>query len=303
MNKIAKSTLFILVLLISSCNQNQTINGISQLKNINSVSDFASELWIKENTFKGSFSDDYNTFYFFRKFAPEVEKYVPYKSKFINGKWEEPIIMDYFNDKHSYTYQLKVPSSNKLFFLSNKKTKNDTTLNPNYNFWEIELEDNRNNEPKEIGYQNLIYNYNSQPCISKKGTLFFTSNSPDWSETLSYKMELINKEYGEPQLFEPVNNWRNNEDWIIHEFCISPDEDYIVVCIQKKNDNKEVSELSTDLYISYLRDRKWTYPIKLGNEINTNATENFPTITNDGKYLMFTRAFSEFKIVSTKPFK
>ena len=299
-NKIIKPTLFIFVFLIIGCNQNDPINGITKFKDIDSVSDFASELWIEGNTFKGSFSDDYCTFFFFRKVALEVEKYVPYKSNYINGKWEEPKIMDYYNNKNSYTYQLKVPNSSKLYVLSNKKTKKDTAQNPNYNFWEIELKDNSSTEPKELGYKNLIYNYNSQPCITKKGTLFFTSDVPDWSQTLSYKMELINEVYSEPQLFEPVNEWRKNEDWVVYEFCVSPNEDYIIVCIQKKNEDKKLDELSTNLYISYLRDSKWTFPKQLGTEINTNETENFPTITNDGKFLMFTRAFSKFKIVSTK---
>lgn len=207
--------------------------------------------------------------------------------------------MTYFNKENSYTYQIKVPESNKLIFISNKKTKKDSTKSPNYNFWEIELTNDKYVEPKEIEYENLIYNYNSQPCIVKNGTIYFTSDLPDWSKTLSYKMEFVNEKYSEPELFYPVNNWRNNEDWNVYEFCVSPNENYIIVAIEdKKQDQK-----SADLFISHLKDNKWTYPKRLGIEINTNETENFPTITNDGKYLLFTRAFSEFKIVSTKQFE
>jgi len=109
-------------------------------------------------------------------------------------------------------------------------------------------------------------------------------------------MELKDEKYLEPELFEPVNNWRNIKDWTVYEFCMSPDEDYIIVSIQEKNKDGT----SVDLYISYFNYGKWTFPKKLGNEINSNETENFPTITNDGKYLVFTRAFSELKIIPTK---
>jgi len=290
--------LFISTYSIISCNQTKSINGLSEYQNIKSVSDFAPELWIIGNTFKGSLSDDYKTFYFFRKVAPEIEKYVPYESSFVNGKWEEPEVMDYFDNDYSYTYQLKVPNSNKLIFISNKKTKKDTTHDPNYNFWEIEIVNNKYGEPQEFGYKNLIYNYNSQPCITKDNTLFFTSDLPDWSKAFSYQMEFRNGKYTEPELFEPVNEWRNNKDWTLFEFCVSPNKNYLIVCIKDKKDNDE----SVDLYISYLKNEKWTYPQKLGSEINTSETENFPTITNDGKYLIFTRAFSEFKIVATDKF-
>ena len=284
---------------ITSCSDKKVINALTQFEDVNSISDFAPELWINGNTFKGSFSDDYNTFYFFRKVAPDIEEYIPYQSNFNEGKWEAPEIMKFYNDENSYTYQLKVPKRNKLIFLSNKKTKKDTTQNPNYNFWEIELMDNKYASPQEVGYENLIYNYNSQPCITNNGTIFFTSDLPDWSKTLSYKMELKDEEYLEPELFEPVNNWRKIKDWTVYEFCMSPDENYIIACIGSTNEGVN----SIDLYISHLKDGKWTIPNKLSDKINSKETENFPTITNDGKYLIFTRAFSEFKIVSTKLFK
>jgi hypothetical protein len=109
-------------------------------------------------------------------------------------------------------------------------------------------------------------------------------------------MELKNEKYLEPEPFEPVNNWRKTKDLTVYEFCISPDENYIIASIHDKN----TDENSVDLYISYLKDGNWSFPKKLSDAINSKETENFPIITNDGKYLIFTRAFSEFKIVSTK---
>lgn len=293
MRILVKSVIIVLVFHLISCNNNKPNNSLNAYKNLNSVADFAPELWIEGNTFKGSFSDDYTTFYFFRKAAPEVEKHIPYKSGFKNGKWSTPQVMDYYNETNSYTYQVQIPNKNKLVITSNKKTKNDTSQNPNYNFWEVDLVSNK---PKELAYTNVIYNYNSQPCITNNGSIYFTSDLPDWSKTLAYKMPLVSQKYQEPQLFNPVNEWRKNKNWTIYEFCMAPNEDYMIVCIATKE--KEVT--SVDLYISYHKDDQWTYPKKLNDKINTKETENFPVITQDGNYLIFTRDFSAFKIVSTE---
>ncbi|MEO0571877.1 MAG: hypothetical protein AAF039_09235 [Bacteroidota bacterium] len=296
MDGILKRGLGLFALVLMACGESKFNNGVVAYAGKSGISDFAPELWLEGNTFKGSFSDDYKVFYFFRKLAPEVETYIPYRSIFENGKWEAPIVMEYYNKTQSYTYQLKVPNSNTLLFMSNARTKKDTTEIPNYNFWQIELLNDRFGEPKELGYENLVQNYNSQPCITNRGSLFFTSDLPDWSKTLSYKMRLIGDTYSEPELFMPVNRWRRNKDWSVYEFCMSPEENYMIISIQDNTEDRP----SVDLYISHFKRGEWTYPHKLGHDINTEETENFPTITNDGKYLLFTRAFSQFKIVSTK---
>ncbi len=282
-----------------TCKTPGEAHGLSIFENSRMVSDFMPELWVPDNTYKGSLSDDYQTFYFFRKASPESEKYIPYLSYYKNGAWQQPSIPDYYNESFSYTYQLRVPKTPDLVFLSNLRMKTDTAQKPNYNFWITTISGGRFGEPEELGYNKLIRNYNSQPSISEKGTLYFTSNSPDWSKTYSYKMEARTEGYAEPELFLPVNTWRTNTDWIVYEYCVSPREDYIIVCIEdQKHENS-----SPDLYISYLEGTDWSLPEKLTDDINTGGVENFPVITWDGKYMIFTRDFSQFKIVPVQHFK
>lgn len=279
-----------LLILLTNCQE--TKHGLSKYDEIDSLTEFAPELSIPDNTFKGSFSDDYNTFYFFRKIAPGVEKYVPYQSTFRDGTWEEAVIPDYYDEEYSYTYQLNIPDSEKFVFISDMPTASDTSSRPNYNFWTL---DKLSGHIEELGPKELIYHYNSQPSVSNKGTIYFTSDTPDWSKTESYKVNISNGIYGEPELFEPVNAWRDNENWTVFEYAISPNEDFMIVCIQE-----DAGEgLNADLYISYQENESWTMPEKLGNSINTSETENFPVITMDGKYLIFTRAFSQFYIIPT----
>ena len=292
--------LFLMLLaFLLGCNKQVNNHGLTEFINATAVSDFAPELWLKDNTYKGSFSDDYKTFYFFRKKSLELEKYIPFQSFYINGKWTEARIPGYYDSAVSYTYQLKAPKKERLVILSNERYQSDTSEIPNYNFWTIDNAE-KATLPKEMSYKSLMYNYNSQPCITSNGSIYFTSDAPDWSATYSYKMKRDRKGYSEPELFEPVNRWRGEHpDWIVYEFCMAPNEDYLIVCIMDKSELNP----SVDLYVSYLENSQWSTPIKLGVEINTKATENFPVITADGKFLIFTRAFSEFKItpISTLP--
>lgn len=282
-------------LLAASCSNYKRANGLTQYENIDSLTIFAPELAVERNTYKGSFSDDYNTFFFFRKKTKDQEKYIPYQSTFEKGQWNAPQVTEYYDEDYSFTYQLNVPEEDKLIFLSNMRTKNDTTNRPNYNFWAIKQSDGSYGSPQELGPKSLIYNYNSQPSMAKSGSIFFTSDTPDWAHTYSYKMGLLeNGTYEEPEPFEPINQWRAQQGLTIYEFAMAPNEDYLIVCIKEES---KKGTLNTDLYISYFKNNNWTWPKKLNNGINTAETENFPVITADGKYLIFTRAFSRFYII------
>lgn len=295
MKKRIKIAVGIFGLLVASCTNYKTANGLTKYENIDSLTVFAPELAVARNTYKGSFSDDYNTFFFFRKKAKDQEKYIPYQSTFEKGRWNEPQVAEYYDEDYSFTYQLNVPKEDQLIFLSNMRTKNDTTDRPNYNFWSINQTDGSYESPQELGPESLMYNYNSQPSMAKSGTIFFTSDTPDWAHTYSYKMELLdNDTYDEPKPFEPINRWRSQQGLTIYEFAMAPNQDYLIVCIKEES---KKGTLNTDLYISYFKNNDWTRPKKLNNGINTAETENFPVVTADGKYLIFTRAFSQFYII------
>lgn len=70
-----------------------------------------------------------------------------------------------------------------------------------------------------------------------------------------------------------------------HAF-ISPSQDYIVINARNKEDDQRKS----DIYVYFKnKDRTWSKPINLGNEVNSNFAETCPSITPDGKYLFFGR--------------
>ena len=67
---------------------------------------------------------------------------------------------------------------------------------------------------------------------------------------------------------------------------IAPDESYLIFSTNRKTSSK----YDTDLYICFRQpDGDWTEAINMGNMINTNKQERYPTVSPDDKYLFFTR--------------
>ena len=291
MNKLIIITITILSF---SCQTNETINSLSSHGEDDSLMVFAPELALKGNTYKGSFSDDYNTFYFFRKDTAGSSNFIPYKSDFKDGKWAPAEVMGYFDNQYSYTYQLNVPGTDQLILISTMKTAHDSSDYPNYNFWSVTGSGNDWSNPEEFGSKELTDNYNSQPSITNNGTIYFSSWTRDYRNQYPFKMEKVDGSYTEATIFEAVDDWRRSAKWKVGPFTMDPDEKFMIITIKAGDDNND------DLYISYAKDRSWTEPTKLKNSVNTAEKEGFPYLTPDGKFLIFTRAKSQFYIIPTK---
>lgn len=277
-----------------SCQTKESLNSLSSHSEDDSLMVFAPELALKENTYKGSFSDDLNTFYFFRKDTAGNSNFIPYQSNFKDGKWSPAEVVSYYDKQYSYTFQLPIPGTDQLIIISNMRTANDSSDYPNYNFWSVTQSGDQWSSPKEFGANRLVTNYNSQPSITHNGSIYFSSFTRDYRNQYPYKMEKVDGEYKEPKIFKPIEKVRNTSGWKVGPFAMDPEEKFMIMTI-KEDDNK-----NDDLYISYSKDGEWTDPSKLNNSINTLEKEGFPYLTPNGKYLIFTRAKSQFYIVPTK---
>lgn len=112
------------------------------------------------------------------------------------------------------------------------------------------------------------------------GTLYFDTFTPELDTPLRYA-EVSNGQYGPPKSLGPqfgigVYN--------AHPF-VAPDESYIVW-----DSRRDGGYGSSDLYISFKNDDgNWGPAINLGDKINTSADENYPSVSPDGRYLIFDR--------------
>ena len=257
---------------------------------------FAVELSIKGNTYKGCFSKDYSIFYFFRHHVPNRENYRIYQSVFTDGKWKKPELVS-FSDSSSDLYPIISPTEkSKLFFTSYRRTPGDTSAKPNANFWISTRTADHWGSPVPFAEANLIYNYNSQPCITDSGNIYFTSHTPDWSQTVTYRLAYKNGNYQNPEPFDFVNKLREKDtSRTVFEVAVSPDESYMILTIaENRQDSK--------LFVSRKTRGAWTEPISIGDLIKDHMTGNFPYITPDGEFLIFTRHFDGFFILPTDAF-
>lgn len=128
------------------------------------------------------------------------------------------------------------------------------------------------NAPVRTGY----------PSISRKGTLYFAHRKDGILGI--YRAERLDDSYGAPSFVTTIIN-----ESIIHgDMFIAPDERYMIVSC--RDDSGKIGFGGLDLYIVFQKDNgSWTEARNMGSDINTQAGENCPQVTPDGKYLFFNR--------------
>ncbi len=122
------------------------------------------------------------------------------------------------------------------------------------------------------------------PTIARNGNLYFGAYTPGpLNDYGIYRSELIHGEYSKPQLLPRSINLPPFLNW---SPFIAPDERYLLFSSNREGSLDE----GGDLYISHrLADGSWTDPVSLGEPINTRRQERIPIVSNDGKYLFFSR--------------
>jgi len=110
---------------------------------------------------------------------------------------------------------------------------------------------------------------------------YFASTVPNTSNSDICKLIISNSDTIIQGLGLPINT-----PAIENDFFIARDESYIIV-FRLKSPN--------DLFISYNKSNgSWTNPKSLGTKINTPNYDCCPFVTNDNKYLFFTRGMSSY---------
>ncbi|WP_106794223.1 hypothetical protein [Aquimarina sp. Aq78] len=123
--------------------------------------------------------------------------------------------------------------------------------------------------------------------FSDDGTSYFDQfERPDTIGAISYS-RLINGKY-EPR--QKMGKEINTGTWIAHPH-IAPDESYLLWDVVREDGFG-----NSDLYISFrAKDGSWVPAINMGDKINTALDESGVHVTDDGKYLFFSRGAWEVK--------
>lgn len=203
-----------------------------------------------------------------------------YEMKQKNGQWNQPKLVPFTNMMRNGDFTI-APNGRTLYFQSNipiEELKEEGTIS---NIWVTTKTNSGWTKPKYLDFRINTKWHESYASVTNDGTLYFFSRKPGGiGKSDMYKSKLVDGKYTE------AKNLGKNFNTEEHEWdpFISPDERYLIFCSTKSGGFG-----SDDFYISFSgKNGSWSNPMNMGGKINSQASENRPYVTPDGKYFFFT---------------
>ncbi len=218
------------------------------------------------------FSPDLNEFYFTRNY-PNSSALVRVSKK-TNGIWSEPIVVE-FMGKFPGSESCISPDGNYFFYVCK-----DTSKTSGHDIYKAERTGNNWNTPKRLTNVDLG-NRRISPSVASNGNLYFSGDFDNPGQKDIYYSEFIDGRYSTPiNLGEKVNS-----EYHESHVYVSPDESFILF------DSDRPSKYGkTDIFISIKTEEgSWGKAQNIGPPVNSEYSDWYPTVTPDGKYLMFSR--------------
>ncbi|HHE65300.1 MAG TPA: hypothetical protein ENL09_04685 [Bacteroidetes bacterium] len=193
--------------------------------------------------------------------------------KYKNGIWTKPQLAEFTkNNPHGLNGgPVFSPDGNRLFFYQVKSPWITSDMNTYY----VEKIDGKwSNDPVDVGEPYKTEDQDYSPIFSKNGNAY---------KNLFGKISKYSYNNGNFTIKDSISLAKGFQP--LWNFYISPEEDYVIFAAMHESGFGDV-----DLYVSFkTEEADWGYPINLGDEVNTELRERFPTVSPDGKYLFFIR--------------
>ena len=223
-----------------------------------------------------TFSPDGKEFYFSRRKGPYDVSILVTKQG--DRGWTHPTEAS-FGEGYNCVEPHYSATGNKIFFQSTAPLPPGWNLPYNktrFKLWIVEKVGEDWGKPYPLAKE-LNRGIHGQVSVADNQTIYATHNS----------REIIALKYceGKYLITERVRlPSKDSSDVDVHP-CIAPDESYLIFCSGRSG-----SYGKADLWVSFFSDdASWSKPQNLGNKINTSASEGFPSLSYDGKYIFFDR--------------
>jgi hypothetical protein len=242
--------------------------------------------------FRGCFTLDGRTFYFFKKVTPGQEDYRIFVSHLVNGKWTEPERVRLGGD-YSDLYPALSKDSKRLVFSSYRPAPADTSAKPNAHLWYVEREGAGWGPPVFMTEVNKLGHYHSGVEFGPDEAVYFRRTTPDWSSGQTLLTRWNGKEFTAPEPYELAERWKN---WRANVRIVgaSPGPDGKVVFLGVATRNPKTGQGASDIWVAFKQGKGWTDPKPLGPQINADGYETFPFFSPDKKTFYFVRDFATF---------
>lgn len=238
------------------------------------------------DVYRGTFSPDARTFYFFKRTTRDPEEYRIFTSALVSGRWQSPVVLDLGGD-FSNTYPAISADGGTLVFASSRPAPGGA--NKNYYLWAARREGNGWGTPTYLDTLNMPGQYHSWPAFGPDGRLYFRRVS-DRPASLVARVDNGRFSAAEPdpiveQCSASVANLRVAGGQPGPRSGLY----FLDVAIPRSGDTPG----HADIWVCEQNGRQWTAR-PLGPEVNTPAFETFPFFSRDGQDLFFVRGFTTF---------
>jgi hypothetical protein len=167
-------------------------------------------------------------------------------------------------------------NTNVIFVVNGLANTSDGWLKTD--FWIAKKVDDQWGTPHKLGTALNDIEVQWHPTISDSGNLYFGSKG------FIYRAHRIDDTtYSEPCKFDdPAINLKGSRN---AEPCIAADESFLIF-----SSDRTGGYGNNDLYITFKKNNtSWTNPKNLGPKINSEGSDFSPSITPDGKFLLFAK--------------
>ena len=223
-----------------------------------------------------AFSPDGKEVYY-SVFYPGVPIEVIMFRRFERGEWSEPEVAP-FSGRCRDGQPAFSNDGLKMYFCSTRPRENEAKAN-RMTLWCVEKKQDSWGKPYCLEANVNSGNMEMTLSVAENGNVYFSANDSIKGWTL-YKIGFKDGMYTSPQCCGKLVG----EDYA--EWCpyIAPDERYMLFSAYAMK-----GEENNDIYIAF-KDKhgNWSKAINIGLTVNTAYQEQFPRVSNDGKYLFFT---------------
>lgn len=252
----------------------------------------------------GAFSPDGRAFYFTRLVpyttAPRLG--IMCVSHFANGRWNPAEILPFSGKNLDFPPRFD-STGNRMLFASSRPLPDGTR--GGIRIWEVERTSAGWGEPHPLPppINPAGVHWTGDPSIADDGTLYFSSDHEGPETIHIYRSRLVNGKYSEPEKLGPEINSEFNDS----QPYVSPNGKILLFASTGSGEppfNRRPKEIMgggkpyprADLYVSFEENGKWTPARHLEHGINTEAEEEYPFLTPDGRYLFFSSERSPFTV-------
>lgn len=242
--------------------------------------------------YRGSFTPDGETLYFFKRTAPQGEQYRIFRTSRKEGKWGPAEMVDLGGD-FSDLYPAISNDGKRMVFASYRPAPGDTSEKPNSHLWLTEKEGDKWGKPKFLASVSKLGDYHSWVEFGWDGDLFFRRTTPDWSNTVTLRARFNGKGFDAPEPFAEVEQIIRSTPGL-NSSGGSPGPTKDLIFIDAGARDPLTGRGASDIYVSRKVDGKWSEAKPFGPTINLGGFDVFPFVSPDRKTMYFVRDFERF---------